>query len=251
MCPQRASTLEGKAAVVTGGSKGYGRGIAGALAAAGARVWITGRSETALGEAAAATGAAAIRADATSPGDWDRVFKTVLNAAGRLDILVNNAGGGVRIAPMDEQTDEAIAESIALNLTGVLYGCRRAAPVMKRQGGGIIINVSSGCALHAWPGWAPYSAAKAGLNQFSHCLYTELRASGVRVTTVTPYWGATDFTQAAGIAHVHPAATPEIRRQCIQPQEMGSLVVNLCAMPPHLEVPDIVIQPTVQPIEPL
>ena len=251
MSSRGPQALKGKIALVTGGAKGYGYGIAARLAAAGAKVWITGRDEAALRRAAPELHVQAIRADATSPADWDRAFQAVLGKDQRLDILVNNAGAGIKIAPMDEQTDEALAESIALNLTSVLYGCRRAAPVMKRQGSGIIINISSGCAIHAWPGWAPYSAAKAGLNQFSHCLYTELRPSGVRVTTIMPYWGATDFTQAAGIAHLHPAATPEIRKQCMQPDEMGNLVVGLCAMPAHLEVPDITVQPMVQEIVPM
>ena len=132
--------MKDQIAIVTGGSKGYGAGIAEALAKAGAKVWITGRDQQALDAAA------------------------------------------------------------ALNLAGPLYGCRRAAKVMAAQKSGIILNISSGCALHAWPGWGPYSAAKAGLNQFSHCLYTELREAGVRVTTITPYWGATDFVAAAGIS---------------------------------------------------
>jgi NAD(P)-dependent dehydrogenase (short-subunit alcohol dehydrogenase family) len=207
--------MQDQAAIVTGGSKGYGAGIAQALKEAGAKVWITGRDQAALDAAAKRMRVQAVRADVTSPADWDRVFDAVLGAAGRLDVLVHNAGGGVRIGPMDTQTDDAMAQSIAINLTGVLYGTRRAVPVMKRQKGGMIIHISSGCARHAWPGWGPYSAAKAGLNQYAHCLYAELRPHGVRVTTITPYWGATDFVNAAGIAE-HPVADPDIRKVCIQ-----------------------------------
>ena len=72
--------------------------------------------------------------------------------------------------------------------------------LFRSQKAGTIVNISSGCAIHAWPGWGPYSAAKAGLNQFGHCLYTELRAAGVRVATITPYWGATGFVGAARIS---------------------------------------------------
>ena len=242
--------MNGKIAIVTGGSKGYGAGIAEVLKEAGAEVWITGRDATALNATAARLGVHAVVADVGQPADWDRLFAEVLGRAGRLDILVNNAGGGVKIAPMSEQTDEAIAEIVAANLTGHLFGCRRAAKVMGAQRSGIIINISSVCARYAWPGWGPYSAAKAGLAQFGHCLYTELRAAGVRVTTLTPSWGATDFLSAADIRG-HPAGDAEIRKQTLQPREMGQLVLDLCKLPAHLVVPDLTVQPLVQQIEPM
>ncbi len=237
-------------AIVTGGSKGYGAGIAEALKKAGADVWITGRNESNLHETAQALQVREMVADVTSGADWDRLFERVCRESGRVDILVNNAGAGVCIAPMDQQTDESIMQSVAVNLTGVLFGCRRASQLMREQGAGQIINISSGCAIHAWPGWSVYSAAKAGLNQFGHCLYTELREAGVRVTTVTPYWGATDFVIAAEIEG-HPAGDPQIRRHCIQPREMGDVVVNICQMPDHLAVPDITVQPLCQEIVPM
>ncbi len=242
--------LKNATAIVTGGAKGYGLGIAEALKQAGADVWITGRDEAALAAAASKLGVHTVKADVTSGADWDRVFAAVIEARGRLDVLVNNAGAGIKIAPMHQQTDAAIQEIINVNLTGVLFGCRRAAVQMKQQKGGTIINISSGCALHAWPGWGPYSAAKAGVNQFAHCLYTELRTLGVRVTTITPYWGATGFVAASNIKG-HPAGEPETRRKCMQPAEMGKLVVQICETGDHLEIPDITVQPLVQEIVPL
>lgn len=250
MKSMESSSLQDRVAIVTGGSRGYGYGIAEALKSAGVRVWITGRDEKALKEAAAALDVHSIAADVTVPADWDRLFDEVVGANGRIDLLVNNAGGGIRIAPMSEQTDEDIAQSIAVNLTGPLYGCRRAARQMMEQKDGIIINISSGCALHAWPGWGPYSAAKAGLNQFAHCLYTELRQAGVRVTTITPYWGATGFVDAAAIDG-HPAGDPTIRPKTMQPADMGQLVLDICHTPAHLVVPDITVQPLIQEIEPM
>ena len=146
-------------AIVTGGSKGYGAGIAEALKRQGAEVWITGRDEKALNATAARLGVHAVRADVTSGADWDRVISAVVTARGRLDILVNNAGGGGHIAPLAEQTDDEIAGVIAINLTGVLLGCRRAAAIMTKQKSGTIVNISSVCALYAWPGWGTYTAA--------------------------------------------------------------------------------------------
>ena len=242
--------LNGQIAIVTGGTKGYGAGIAEVLRQNGAEVWVTGRDREALQETVRRLGVHGILADITRPADWDRVFEEVLAYGGRLDILVNNAGGGIRIAALEAQTDESIEQIVANNLTGHLFGCRRAAKIMRKQNAGLIINISSGCAIHAWPGWGPYSAAKAGLNQLSHCLYTELREAGVRVTTIMPHWGATEFITAAGIAS-HPAAEPEVRARIMQPEEMGRLVLDVCLLPPHLVLPDITVQPLVQRIEPM
>ncbi|HVU22918.1 MAG TPA: SDR family oxidoreductase [Opitutus sp.] len=242
-----APPLSSQIALVTGGAKGFGRGIAAALRAAGARVYITGRDQSALAAAARDLDVAALTADATSPGDWDRVLARVVGDAGRIDILVNNAGGGVKIAPTEEQTDESIAAAIALNLTSALYGCRRVAPLLRRQRSGTIVNLSSSCAHHAWPGWGIYGAAKAGLNQFSKSLYLELREHGVRVTTISPSWGATQFTDAAGLG----ARDPAVLAQSIQPSELGRLVVEICTLPPHLCVQETILWPMVQEVNPL
>lgn len=242
-----SNPLSGQTALVTGGAKGYGLGIATALSAAGARVFITGRDRVALDASAARHGLAAIVADATVPADWDRAIGAVTSATGRLDILVNNAGGGVKIAATEDQTDESIAAVIALNLTGVIYGCRRAAALMRRQRAGIIVNISSVAGHHAWPTWGVYGAAKAGLNHFSKSLYTELRPHGVRVTTVSPSWGVTEFTDAAGLG---PRDAATLAR-CIKPEEIGRLVAEHCALPPHLCVQETILWPTVQEVTPL
>jgi NAD(P)-dependent dehydrogenase (short-subunit alcohol dehydrogenase family) len=162
--------LENQIAIVTGGSRGYGAGIAEVLQQRGARVWITGRDETALRAVAQRTGTRWVRADVTVPKDWDRLFQEVLAAAGRLDILVNNAGAGITIKPLAEQTDEQIERSIAVNLTGALFGCRRAAEVMQRQGAGTIINISSVCARQAWPGCVALSLASQQVRVVPHSL---------------------------------------------------------------------------------
>lgn len=240
-------SLQGKIALVTGGAKGFGLGIARSLARAGARVWITGRDQAALDAATRGTGLSAIQADATSPADWDSVVAAVTKAADRIDILINNAGGGVKIASTEEQTDEAIDAAIRLNLNSVIYGCRRVAPLMRRQGSGIILNISSVAGHHAWPTWGVYGAAKAGLNHFSKSLYLELRPHGVRVTTITPSWGATSFTDAAGLG----PRDAETLAKCIKPEEIGQLVADVCALPPHLCVQETILWPMVQEVNPL
>ena len=241
------SPLQGKIALVTGGAKGFGLGIAQSLAEAGARVWITGRDQAALDQAARGNALTAIRADVTSPADWDRVLKVITQNAGRLDILVNNAGGGVKIAATEDQTDEAIDEAIALNLNSVIYGCRRVVPIMRKQGSGIIVNIGSVAGHHAWPTWGIYGAAKAGLNHFSKSLYLELRPHGVRVTTITPSWGATTFPDAAGLG----PRDAETLAKCIKPAEIGQLVADVCALPPHLCIQETILWPMVQEVSPL
>jgi NAD(P)-dependent dehydrogenase (short-subunit alcohol dehydrogenase family) len=239
--------LSNQVALVTGGAKGFGRGIAAALNAAGARVYITGRDQAALDAAARELGVVAVRADATSSADWDRVMARILADSGRIDILVNNAGGGIKISSTEEQTDESIAAVIALNLTGALFGCRRVAPLLRRQKSGTIVNISSSVAHHAWPAWGVYGAAKAGLNQFSKSLYLELREQGVRVTTVSPSWGATGFTEAAGLGNRDPA----ILEKSIQPADIGRLVADICSLPPHLCIQETILWPMVQEVNPM
>ena len=241
------SRLAGSVAIVTGASRGYGAGIAEVLTQEGARVWITARSGGDLQAVARRIGAQALTADVTRGKDWDRVFQTVLGAAGRLDILINNAGGTVRLAPLASLADREIEQDLALNLTGAILGCRRAVELMQRQKAGTIVNVSSVCAVEAWPQWAVYSAAKAGLLQFTKCLYAELRPYGARATCLVPSWGATNFAKAAG----YPEFDPQTAAKCIQPLELGRVVADICALPAHLCLQELILWPLVQEVVPL
>ena len=235
--------IAGKTVIVTGGTGGYGKGIAKAFRTAGANVWITGRNEKALAETAEALDVSFLAADVSSPRDWDRIISLVPS----MDVLINNAGWGGKIVPVADQEDEDIAGTIGTNLTGAIYGCKRAAKIMREKKSGLIVNVSSVCALYAWPAWSVYTAAKAGLAKFSHGLYTELRPFGVRVFCVTPSWGNTGFNAAAGI----PSFTPELLQKTIQPEEFGKLILQLAELPDHLNVSDITLLPMVQDINPM
>ena len=237
--------IKGAKAIVTGGGSGYGKGIAAALAAAGADVWITRRNREKLSAAADEIGARAFVADASNGGDWDRL----LAETGDLDVLVNNAGFGGKIAPLAEQDDADIAAVIATNLTGAIIGSARVAKGMAKRRRGVIVNISSVCALHAWPGWSVYTAAKAGLLKFSHALHTEVRPYGVRVSCLIPSWGQTDFNLAAGISGA--SEDPKLAKACIAPSELGKIVMDLIALPDHLTVPELVVQPMIQEIIPM
>ncbi len=237
--------IKGAKAIVTGGSSGYGKGIAAALAAAGAEVWITGRNREKLFTAAGEIGARAFVADASRGEDWDRLLLEV----GVVDILVNNAGFAGKIAPLMEQDDADIAAVIATNLTGAIMGASRVAKGMSARRRGVVVNVSSVCALHAWPGWSVYTAAKAGLLKFSRALHTEMRPYGVRVLCLIPSWGQTGFNQAAGISGA--SEDPKLANECILPSELGKIVADLVTLPDHLTVPELVVQPMIQEIIPM
>ncbi len=237
--------LKNAKVLVTGGSDGYGRGIAAVLKNAGAEIWITGRNAAKLEKTAQELGVRTIQADASSGADWDRVMRET----GDFDVLVNNAGFGGKIVPVAEQTDEDIIRTIGTNLTGVILGCRRAAAMMVRRKRGIIINISSVCALYAWPAWSVYTAAKAGVAKFSHGLYTELRPYGVRVSCVTPSWGQTGFNHAANISGA--SENPELAAKCIAPEELGNIIKSIIEQPDHLAIPDVTVQPVIQDISPM
>lgn len=239
-------SLEGAVAIVTGGSVGYGAGIAQVLKARGAQVWITGRRQALLEETAGRLGARWVVADVTVPDDWDRVLQDVVARTGRVDILINNAGAGIKIAPLGDLSDADIEACVDTNLTGVMWGCRRVAPLMQQQQSGTIVNISSICDSQCWPGFSVYGAAKAGLLAFSQHLYVELRQHKVRVTCLTPSWGATEFSQAAGLT----PAEEEVRRQMTQPEELGELVAQVCELPDHLVIPSMTVLPLVQEIVP-
>lgn len=236
--------------IVTGASGGYGAGIAEVFAKQGMDVWIVARSEAKLRAVADRIAAHAIIGDVTSGADWDRIVETVLAASGRIDVLVNNAGAAGPIAPTVDQTDAAILSTVNLNLNSVILGCRRVAAIMARQSSGSIVNISSVCAKYSWGGWSIYSAAKAGVERFSKGLYTEVREQGVRVTTITPSWGNTEFCESSEISG-HPTEDPAVRAECTHPLELGKIVADVVATPKHLEILELTVVPTVQEILPL
>ena len=146
--------LNGIKAIVTGGGSGYGKGIAAALSAAGAKVWITGRNREKLAVAAAEIGVQAYVADVCDGGDWDRLLAEV----GDVDVLVNNAGFGGKIAPLTEQEDAGIAAVIATNLTGAILGASRVARGMAARR---CLHALRSRAFSRWTGLAATTAMTA------------------------------------------------------------------------------------------
>jgi 3-oxoacyl-[acyl-carrier protein] reductase len=187
--PEFAS-LEGKNALVTGGSRGIGRAIALELASAGASVVVGYRSGKDEAEAVAQeTAGRALAADISSPEEAARLVEE----AGELDILVNNAGL-TRDGLLARMSDADWRDVIETNLSSVFYTCRAAArPMMKRRGGAIV-NLSSVVGLHGNPGQTNYSASKAGVIGFTKALARELGSRGVRANVVAPGYIKTRLT---------------------------------------------------------
>ena len=198
------SALAGRAAVVTGGSRGIGAAIAGALVSLGADVLVCGRSAEALARSrdaagSGAAGAAAgrletLQADVRDAAQAGLLVDRAAALFGGLDILVNNAGVS-RFGELAAQSDDDWREIVETNLGGVFHCCRAAIPALRRRGGGWIVNVSSLAGSHPFAGAAAYCASKAGVNALSEALMQEVRHEGIRVCCVAP--GSVD-TRFAG-----------------------------------------------------
>jgi 3-oxoacyl-[acyl-carrier protein] reductase len=184
-----APQLDGRVAIVTGGSRGIGLVIAGALLARGARVAISGRSADHLQQAEAQLrgggNVLAVQADVASEPDVERLLSETVAKFGGLDILINNAGVG-RFANVADLSTDAWRSIIDTNLTGVFFCSRGAIPHLKRRGGGWIINISSLAGSNPFAGGAAYCASKAALNAFADALMLEVRYDNIRVSTIAP-----------------------------------------------------------------
>lgn len=176
------ASLDGKVALVTGGSRGIGRAIALELGRAGANVVLSYRTGRDEAEAVAAEiGGRAVEADVSDAAS----AKALVEEAGELDILVNNAGV-TRDGVLARMSDEDWREVIDTNLSSVFYTCRAAArPMMKRRGGAIV-NVSSIVGVHGNFGQTNYAASKAGIIGFTKSLARELGSRNVRANVVAP-----------------------------------------------------------------
>jgi 3-oxoacyl-[acyl-carrier protein] reductase len=186
-----SSELKGKVALVTGASRGLGEGAARALGEAGAAVMLVARDGTLAGGVARDISAKGGRAEAIAcdVADYAAVEKVVAATKvrlGALDILVNNAGVIEPISEIATSDPKAWANNITINLVGAYNAVRAVLPDMLANGGGTIVNVSSGAAYRPLEGWSAYCSSKAGLAMLTRAIELETKGRGIRVFGFSP-----------------------------------------------------------------
>lgn len=225
--------LDGRVALVTGASRGLGEGVARALAARGAAVMLVARDGAAVEAAArdiAASGgrAEAMACDVADYAAVERAVARTRSALGGLDILVNNAGVIEPIGMIGEVDPADWARLIAINLTGAYAMTHHAFRVMKAQGGGRIVNVSSGAARQPLEGWSAYCASKAGLAMLTMATDLEGAEHGIRCFGYAPGVVDTDMQaviRASGINRVSQLP----RSSLAPPDDAARLCAWLCS----------------------
>ncbi len=236
-----APPLSGKAALITGASRGIGRAIASRLGRMGAAVAICARNRDALEKTAADLRNEGIRnlpivADVTRTQDVQRMTELACAEFGEIEILVNNAGVGV-FGPFQERSDTDWDAVLGTNLKAVFLASRAVAPRMIRLGRGHIINISSLASKSAFPGGAIYCASKWGLMGLTACMAEDLRVHGIRVSVVCPGSVATEFSSHAGR---DPATL-------LQPEDVAHAVATLVTQSPHSFISEVDLRPLRKP----
>lgn len=227
-----AESLKGKLAVITGVGSGFGKATAELFAKLDqVNLILIDYNEAALQATAevckaAGSNVVAIPGDVTKLETFERALKEAQDNFGRVDFLLNYAGGALKVAPIEDMDDEINRRIIDLNLTSVIMSCRTFTPQFKQQGYGKIINVSSACDRRSWPGWSVYSAAKAAVNSFTRCLYTELRPHGIAVMLLVPGGSNTGFQAAADGADKFEWD----EELAVRPEHFADMVYQTCAL---------------------
>jgi len=225
-------SLKGKVAVISGAGSGFGKATTELFAKTDqVNLVLIDFNEQALEATAkvcreAGSKVVTLAGDVTKLETFERALKEAIGNFGKVDFLINFAGGALKVAPIEEMDDEINKRILDLNLNSVIMSCRTFTPQFKKQGFGKIINVSSACDRRSWPGWSVYSAAKAGVNAFSRCLYTELRPHGIGVTLLVPGGSNTGFQAAA--AGVSKFEWDE--ELAVRPEHFADMLYQTCAL---------------------
>lgn len=236
------NSIAGQVAVVTGGGRGIGAGIAHQLAAMGAITVICGRSPSTLEETAGdirnhGGKCEPLQADVTSLESVEALCARIESAFGRIDILVNNAGVGYGGA-LHEMPPNKWDQLMNTNLRSVYYCVRVFAPMMIRARSGHIINISSIAGKNPLPNGAAYAASKWGLNGLSYSLAEELRRYNIRVSVICPGSTRTDLD-------IQHAGKDECKM--LRPSDVAHVVAMLVTQAPQAFASEIILRPTQKP----
>ena len=227
-----------KVALITGGSKGIGFGIAEALLKDGYKVAITSRTIDSANQAASNLVAhgdvLAIEANVADFNSQQEAINLIIEKWGQLDVLIANAGVG-HFAPIDELSVDLWKETIDTNLTGVFYSIKASVNEIKKSKGHIF-TISSLAGTNFFAGGSAYNASKFGLTGFTQSVMLDLRKYGVKVSTIMPGSVASHFNDH------QPDNESDAWK--IQPEDMGKLIVDLLAMPARTLPSKVEIRPT-------
>jgi NADP-dependent 3-hydroxy acid dehydrogenase YdfG len=242
--------MTGKVALITGASSGIGEAAAIALAQAGAAVAVSGRRKERLGslvqriEAAGGKGLA-LPGDVSVEGDATRAVQNTVAELGRIDILINSAGvneaGGVESLPL-----ELWRKVIDINLMGTLYTCKAAVPLMKAQGSGDIINISSTAGRRAAAAFAAYATSKFGLTGLTESLRQEVGGAGIRVCIIEPGATQTEIAESITDANAREMIRAHVSKQgAMAASDIADAIMFVLALPPRANVSQMLIRPTI------
>jgi NAD(P)-dependent dehydrogenase (short-subunit alcohol dehydrogenase family) len=236
--------LKNKTALITGGSKGIGYGIAEAMVQHGMNVLVTSRSEKAAEKAAEALNklgggeALGMAADVRDPEAQQRSIDALIHRWNKLDVLIANAGLG-HFASIEDLTPKQWNETIDINLTGVFNSIKASLTELKRSQG-YIITIASLAGTNFFANGAAYNASKFGLVGFTQAVMLDLRQQGVKVTTIMPGSVATDFNA------MHSGKDEAWK---IQIEDLGQIVIDLLKMHPRTLPSKIEVRPTRPPVK--
>lgn len=229
-----------RTALVTGGSKGIGYGVAKALIKEGVKVAITSRSQEAAEKAAAQLNqikegyALGMGADVRDLASQQAVVQRIVGQWERLDYVIANAGIG-HFAPIQQLTPEQWQETIDINLTGAFYTAKATIEELKKTEG-YYISIASLAGTNFFENGSAYNASKFGLVGFTQAIMLDLRREGIKVSTIMPGSVATEFGD-------HPVSEADAWK--IQPEDIGKLVVDLLKMHPRTLPSKIEVRPTI------
>lgn len=231
--------LKNKVAIVTGGSKGIGFAIAKSLINNGATVMICGRDGQAVNTAAAqlanSGNVAGAVCDVRDSEQVKRMIEKTEEVFGRIDILVNNAGIGIMGRYVEEISPAEFRDTIETNLFGIYNTCHFALPVMKKLGGGYVINISSLAGQNAHPKMAAYNASKFAVNGFTEALMQEVRQDDIKVSYICPGSVNTEFGGGT---------ISDDNSWQLQPDDIAQVVIDLLKMDPRALPSKVEIRPS-------
>jgi NAD(P)-dependent dehydrogenase (short-subunit alcohol dehydrogenase family) len=237
-------SIEGKVAVVTGGSKGIGFAIAEALSKNGANVFICARDKTelkrAIDDLSRSGRAEGEVCDVRSETQVRMMLEECERVFGGVDILVNNAGIGIMGKTVEEISPDEFRQTLETNLFGVYYACHFVMPMMRRRGGGYVINISSLAGQNPHPKMAAYNASKFGLNGFTEAMMQEVRQDNIKVSYICPGSVNTYFG----------GDTPTSEQSWqLQPDDIAQIVIDLLNMDPRALPSKIEMRPSKPPVK--